>query len=387
MTILLLPTEKCNFQCTYCFEPETMRQTTNELTLNLESIENSLKSIYSGAYHGAGIGIHGGEATLVGPTVIEELFKIMQKYMPPNKTLSLTTNAHLIDDNFIRMLKKYPVHIGVSMDGPPELNTLRGPDPTNKEITARYNKRLWKTLKKMRKAGISIGAMVVLHKENAGTPEKVDKLIEWIKDLADMGITSGRLNPMGGWGSCKHLELTNEELTYAWKRLFDATMEYGLAWNPFREYVDNLLGFPVGSCTMGQCNFFSTMTISVLPDGTISNCDRTFADDLHVRSTRKERCGRYLAMNAGDCKDCKYWKICGGGCPGNGIGGDWRRKSRFCESIYELYEYIGDKLKGLLPNTYLITQNNNKDPFKVMNYNFTDRPSASGSCKPKEAKQ
>jgi len=364
-----------------------MRQPKAELNLNLASIENSLKTIYGGAYHGAGIGIHGGEATLVGSTVIEELFKMMQKYIGPNNKLSLTTNAYLIDNAFIKMLARYSVHVGVSMDGPPELNVLRGPDPTDKETTKRYNKHLMKTLKKMRKAGISIGAMVVLHKENAGTPEKVDKLIEWIKDLADIGIVSGRLNPMGGHGDCMHLELTNDELLYAWKRLFDATLEYGLAWNPFREFIDNLLGFPVGSCTMGQCNWFKTTTISILPDGTISNCDRTFADDLHVRSGRKERSGRYLAMNARDCYECKYWKICGGGCPGNGIGGDWRRKSRFCEAIYELYEYIAAKLKGILPNTYLVTQNDNKDPFRVMNYNFTDRPSASGSCRPKEARQ
>jgi len=385
MTILILPTQLCNLNpgCLYCFEDENMRHSCDPLKLNMDAIRASLDKICSGPYGGSGIGLHGGEALVVGPTIIEELLELMMEYRDPNDKLSITTNGTLIDSEFIRLFKKYPIHVGVSVDGPPELNTLRGPNPYDEELTAKYNEDLWNTLKRMRREGISTGVMTVLHTENVGTPEKVNKMIEWIRDLRDIGITGGRLNAMGGCGHMVKYELTNKQLAYAWKTMFDATLERDYCWNPFREMIDNLMGFHVGSCTFGQCNYLATTTISILPDGTISNCDRTFADDLHVRADKNEICGRYRAMWAGDCAGCKYWSICGGGCPGNGIGGDWRRKTRFCDAIYETYEYIAKRIKGLMPNCYLCTENNNKDPFRVMNYNFTNKPSTYGSCRPK----
>ena len=103
------------------------------------AIKSSLEHIMSGGYHGVGIGIHGGEPTLAGTAVIEEIFKIMQPHLPnANSRFSVTTNAYLIDNAFIKLFSKYPTHIGVSMDGPASLNILRGPNPSDEKVTRKY---------------------------------------------------------------------------------------------------------------------------------------------------------------------------------------------------------------------------------------------------------
>ena len=87
-----------------------------------------------------------------------------------------------------------------------------------------------------------------------------------------------------------------------------------------------------------QCDIFNTHTLSILPDGTVGNCDRTFSKGIYLRSGKMGSSGRYEALQQTDCKGCKYWSICGAGCCEEGIGGDWRRKTRWCKAIYKTYE-------------------------------------------------
>lgn len=380
MTILIMPTERCNFRCLYCFEPDSVRQPRDPLELDIGAMERSLQKLWKSEYGGSSVGIHGGECTTLPPRELEEVFKMVMRVTECNN-VSITTNAYNINDFYIRLFKKYNTHVGISMDGPEELNLLRGPNPLSESATLGYNRKLKKTIRKLKKEGIGMSGMVILHKANAGDDEKLDKLMEWVLWLSDMGIKGGRMNGM--YAGSEHLmeyQLTPDELTHAWIRLFDFTIDNQLRWNPFREMVDNLLGFALSPCVYAQCDFFKTLTISILPDGTISNCDRTFSDELHVRSESKMKSGRYAALGQTECLDCKYWNICHGACPCEGIDNDWRSKSRFCDSIYGLYDHIGYRLKSLLPNIRLATENNGGEPFKLMSYNFSTKPSTYGAA-------
>lgn len=136
------------------------------------------------------------------------------------------------------------------------------------------------------------------------------------------------------------LELTNEELYRAWFNIYKWNKKYGLQWNPLIEMVKNLKGEKGRTCTYNKCDLYNTHTISILPDGQIGNCDRTFGGGLYTRSLSQGSCGRYEALSQLDCAGCRYWDVCGGGCPMEGIGGDWRRKTRFCEAIYKTYALV-----------------------------------------------
>lgn len=383
MTILIIPTEECQFCCTYCFEPEEVRQPKEKMELDIPAITRSLNKLYaSPEKKGANVGVHGGECLLAGRRELESIFDLIQRVtaeenQDPNTVYtSITTNGYEINDAWIRTFKKYNTGVGISLDGPEELNTLRGPNPKNAKVTLGYNRRMKKIIRKLRKNDIRVSMMCILHTENAGNQEKLDILKEWLLELSDLDIVHGRVNMMYGTYWNKQYELSNEQLTHAWKEIFDLNCEHDLMWNPLREMQDNLLGFPLGPCSLGQCDFFRTPTVSILPDGTISGCDRTFCDGLYVRPEEYIVSGRYKALEQLDCKGCKYWSICGGVCPCEAPDNDWRHKSRFCESIYALYEHIEGKMKGMFPNARFVTDEDHNDNALVrMSYHFAEKPS------------
>ena len=260
--------------------------------------------------------------------------------------VSIVTNGSLITDEHIAIFKKYNVHVALSCDGPPSLNIHRGPDPSNSDVTASYNRKTKELIVKLRGEGVNLSVMCILHKYNASTPEMVKKLGGWLLWLKKQGVLGGRVNPMY---SDKHpeLELTAKEISRVWWNVYRWNEKYGLRWNPLMEMERNLKGEnnKPQPCVHNKCDPFNTHTISVLPDGQIGNCDRTFTHGLYTRSLDGSKSGRYEALRQTDCKDCKYWRICQGGCPEEGIGGDWRRKTRFCEAIYRMYQSLERDLR------------------------------------------
>jgi radical SAM protein with 4Fe4S-binding SPASM domain len=360
MTIIICPTEQCNFKCTYCFEPETQRAS-SEIPYNFSAIKRSLLKEWKGPYNGSDVSIHGGECLLIDTAELEKLLKLVYELpwerkdgsMTTKGATSIVTNGSLITDDHILLFKKYNTYVGISKDGPTELNVCRGPNPSSSEVTEEYNKKLWLTMQKLRKNGIRVSMMCMLHKKNASTPEQLKRLGGWLLSLKKLGITGGRLNPIYS-DTHPELELSNDELYRAWNYFYRVNKRYELTWNPLNEMRKNLLGvlrpratvFYPSPCFMNRCNLFRTHTLSILPDGTVGNCDRTFAHGMYCRSRDKGGSGRYEVLPQTDCRGCRYWRVCGGGCPETGIAGDWRSKTRFCEAIQKIYGYIAKDLRA-----------------------------------------
>lgn len=338
MTIIFVPTEACNFKCSYCFEPESQRAEAS-MRFNLDAMKQGLIEVWSGPYRGSDICLHGGEFTICRREDIKEMMEFIYGF---KGVVDIVTNGSLIDDELIEMFKKYNVHIGLSCDGPPDLNVLRGPNPSDKKVTKKYNVELNETLVQLRKENLPVSIMCILHTKNAGTQKKIDKLRAWMRWLANIGINGGRFNLM--YGNPKY-ELSLRQATHAWLELYEENKRLELDWNPFKEMTGNLMGEKVSPCSFSQCNIFNTKTLSILPDGSVGNCDRTFSEGIYLRSYDDTKSGRYEALHQNQCLNCKYWDICGGACPMEGQGNDWRNPTRFCDAIYDLYSRIERDLR------------------------------------------
>lgn len=369
MTILLMPTLNCNLRCLACFEDPIHSNEIVDIPLNLSAMENTLDRLMSmSTYRGSGIGVHGGECLMVSPVILDKLFSLQRKY---GCYSSVVTNLTLLTPSIIRLFKKYDTYVSVSIDGPPDFNLLRGMNPNNPEITAKYNELLNKNIRWLRDENIHTSVMCIINKINSGNSEKINRMIEWFKELYELGIKGGRINPMYANGKGKEYELTNDELLYAYKEYAKMTFskrEYN--WLPFREMLDNLLGFSSSPCVFGGCDYLCTQTTTIFPDGSIGNCDRTFSDGINLKSETGPRNGRVSALSQTQCAGCKYFNICKGGCPAEGLNGDWRNKTRFCEAYYGTYEFIKDYALGLIPNIRL----NEPEPFKPLVWQYTVRP-------------
>ncbi len=109
---------KCNLQCLYCYQ-NTERDAKNvyHRSYDLEKIKAGIEEGKDGAFF-----LFGGEALLIPKKDLEELWSWgFQKY----GSNGIQTNGTLIDDDHIRMFKQYNVDVGISIDGPGELNNVR----------------------------------------------------------------------------------------------------------------------------------------------------------------------------------------------------------------------------------------------------------------------
>ena len=108
-----------------------------------------------------------------------------------NQNNSIQTNATLINDNHMRLFKKYRVHVGISVDGPGELNDVRwaGSLERTREATARTHQ----AIERLCQEGMPASLIVTLHRGNA-TQDKLPAMHDWFRYLQGIGLTTARLH-------------------------------------------------------------------------------------------------------------------------------------------------------------------------------------------------
>ena len=252
-----------------------------------------------------------------------------------------------LDEDWIPFLRKYKVHLGLSIDGPWPLNRPRM--ITDEETTKRLTDKIIGLIPKLREEGVSLSVISTLHKENA-SPERLPLLKEWFTELGKSGI-SGRVHPLEiDTPAGAEIALSMNELIKAMLNLMTFFAEENSCsrnwFSPFRDIMDMWRGQQNVVCTFGKCDPFATIaTTAVDPDGA-SSCGRGFKDGIRLLRDDPPQTTRYTLLERtpqeyGGCQECKWWDVCHGGCPGSAIDKDWRNRTEFCElwkALFESYE-------------------------------------------------
>lgn len=122
--LILLPTEKCNFRCVYCYEDyqiDKMQRNTIEAIKQLIKKRGSLNELEF-----LSIGWFGGEP-LLATDIIYEINEYAQKICEMDTkirfTSGMTTNGFLLDQlTFTKLVKLGCVQFQISLDGPREIH-------------------------------------------------------------------------------------------------------------------------------------------------------------------------------------------------------------------------------------------------------------------------
>ncbi len=115
--VYLNPTERCNFNCGYCYLPEDMRRdgrtmTTDELCETLSSLLDQFRAFLPEDTKPQVI-FHGSEPLLAKEAVFGGIERFGNDFH-----FGIQTNASLLDDEAISFLTRNQVGIGISLDGP-----------------------------------------------------------------------------------------------------------------------------------------------------------------------------------------------------------------------------------------------------------------------------
>lgn len=347
MTVELKPLgNACNLNCTYCYE-EPLRLAGNTKTSKTYDLDVMLHIAES---KNESVAVFGGEALLVP---IKDLEKIFQYSYNKFGYASVQTNGSLITQKHVELFKKYNVSIGISIDGPNDLNSLRVSGQKNK-TTDELTQQTMRNISLLRENGISVSIIITLHKLN-GTRDKLPRLLHFIKWLQENGIYHGNIHTMevDSAEAAKH-SLSEEENEWAFLELakfFDENKS--LKYTPFVE-IESMMFNQIGSiCLFNSCDPMNTQSVyGIEGNGAISNCGMVNKEGIEWHKADDQNYMRDILLyqteqEFGGCKGCNYFLLCNGYCNGSALNGDWRNRTEFCSTLIKLFAHYETKVERL----------------------------------------
>ncbi len=338
-------TEVCNFNCLYCYYRERMNDSHEKYmsrNVAVKILTESMKFNKSNGKNTTRVIWHGGEPLMYNVNkfdlILSEINEIA-KDLEVSVTHTIQTNGFLVSEEWIKLFKKHSIQVGVSIDGPAEINDAqRGNDgePITQKIIDNIN---W-----LKSEGCYSGILSVITNNHAGKA----------KDYYDFCINNN-LSEIG-LGRC-FIEngdtLDNDIASKFFIELFDLYFygNYDINIREFSLAMSNGLYRVHNFCCAAErsvCGCF----LSFSPNGNVYFCDNfdnyspvgnIKIDDLMSISKsnalinyRKNALDNFEVM----CKNCRVVDMCRGGCPRHDVTKDGKVKNVFCESYISLYEHI-----------------------------------------------
>lgn len=358
MSIEVLPVGiTCQLNCTYCYQ-SSIRDLDPAQRYNREAVIAAIHKL-DGQWS-----LFGGECLVLPLKDVDELLSLG---FAKHGTTSLQTNGALITPAHIDVFKKYKTQVGISLDGPGELNDSRWAgtvDATRKQTA----KTLW-AIEALCEANLTPSLIITLHAGNA-SKDRFPWLMEWFRELDRMGIRHVNIHVMELDSDADTLYLPQDELSDRLIDLWNLQDELTLKFSKFDEVLKLLQGNDKVSCIWHACDPLNTAAVQAVDNhGEPSLCLRTVKDGktwlpaegsghsaplIGHPGTRYHE--RQLALyvtpqDVGGCKDCEYWMMCLGQCPGEGDNADVRNRSHYCLTWKKLFAEGARRLRkvGITP--------------------------------------
>ncbi len=347
MTIELEPVGVvCNLSCPYCYE-HPMRDAGN-FRQKTYSVEKMLEGL---AKEGGNFTLFGGEPLLTDIDDLETIFKWGFDRYGFN---GIQTNGVLITDRHIEMFKKYRVHVGISLDGPDEMNDTRWAGSLEK--TREATRKSFEAIKKCLDNKLSLGLIITIHKKN-GLPKYRERFKAWIKELQSWGVDGARLHPLEIDHSSvgETLALTPEQNIEFLLDMWDFEIselnvpgKKSFQFDIFRDVEYMLRADDANAtCTFMTCDPYTTHAVQGIDSqGNKANCGRGNKEGINWIKADVDGFERQMALyntpqEHGGCQGCRFFIMCKSHCPGTGADMDWRNRTDTCMNwkvAFSIYE-------------------------------------------------
>lgn len=348
MELILKLTERCNYGCSFCRYANHRRKDDGMPVSDIERLmrecaEYNLKQ----GKKLTTVNFHGGEPLLFG---LERFQAVMERQKQIARELQVTfqnnmqSNGALLDEAWCGFLRENSISIGLSFDGPGDLNQHR---PLNSEDT---EARFLQTARLLNEHRIPFGVISVI------TPKHIGREQEFYDFFVRTGIREL------GLSYCYNAEdacsVDPVELAGFLIRLFEINLHAArpIKIREFSEPIRRFLNEPVDCCFEMKrcaCGLFATVT----PAGDVTFCDDDNLNrkigNIHEQSLEQlmdgEACRRWretvCSFNKTACGSCEIGELCGGGCSRYDFGTEC---NYFCETYKVLYPYLYEKVQSVL---------------------------------------
>lgn len=321
-TIILKVIGSCNLGCSYCYDYNQVRFSK---TMDLEMARKAIDGVWDRSADMLNVLFHGGEPMMARDLIFALVPEIHERAQAAGKEVlfSIQTNGTLLDEEWCSLFRQYDFSVGVSLDGPAELNDRFR---TNHAGRGTYD-RIVDLLRKHDLIS-KIGILTTV------TSHNVDKLLDIALYFQEMGVevwgTTVFQSAGRGAGQEDLFEPSTPALVRSYLTLLDG-IENGLF--PTLEvqciltYIQNVLSYERRNmCLRTSCGAGSDL-ISISVDGAIEACDCISNPDLRLGSlTGSASIGEALDSPVAvairsrhvdrlvPCVSCDWKVVCGGSC-------------------------------------------------------------------------
>lgn len=311
--LYLVLTTECNLACSYCFIQESPMRVLPQRHMSLDTARRAI-DVFIQSRHGDCSGeffLYGGE-----PTLNRGLFSTVIDYIrevAPESVISVVTNGTLLDERLVQQFKSQKVSVGISLDGPREINDTHR---VFKAGTRSVYDRVARSIELLRSHEVQFGVSLTV------TPtvlEHQDEVLQWLRD----NRLSPYMNPM-------HFA----EFDGEWESIYSRISEFmlrsvvelgvdGIAEGRMAQLMQSLAA---GRLKHQGCGALGLNQLAVRPNGDVGICQGDSQSGTGVLwnvdnppvdlfASAEPYWTQHLPVNRLVCQNCEAFAVCGGGCP------------------------------------------------------------------------
>lgn len=357
-TIIFKATERCNANCAYC---DVIRKgRAPDMSMGMLKLVFTRVNDYLKARPEQRINLtwHGGEVLLLGADYLAAAARLQEDCCPGTKSRishSVQSNLTLLTRELVAALRKLGINnVGTSYD---PLERVRGFGGDRDSDS--YNRRFLRGVSLLEESGMTWGLIYVVTKKSLAVPGElfrfltnmsarvmINPVLIYGKEGAELGITAR-----------EYADFIGEMFKLWWPE----RGRHGVI-RPFAEYYGHYMKRETGLvCVRGGCCGEDHLYIG--PEGRLSHCSSsadwnlvnygnirdTGIEEAFSRTKRRDWLDRSKTLASGDCKGCRFWGVCHGGCPADSLAfhGDLRHKSGWCAATKIFLSKYFEPISGL----------------------------------------
>lgn len=300
--IVLWTTSRCNLACKYCYAGSThlkedMDFETAAQTLDLFS-DQPMKVQFAG-----------GEPLLNYPLICQVVDYVKAKKY--NASFQMQTNGTCITPEIAAGLKKMKIALGVSLDGPPEVN----------EFTRGKTREVIAGIQCLADEGIKINLNSVVTSHSVMQLPKLVNFAYYLGNIGGIGLDLLRDAGRARDNPDTIKKATPEQLKQALSEMVEASRElYELTDKKIviREIHEARQRLKMSACSKEYCYASCGRSYVVLPKGDVYPCGSLIDHPAYYMGNVKNQSLKSIAIGKSepvDCKTCEFHAVCPGGCP------------------------------------------------------------------------
>ena len=328
--LVLWPTAACDLACPYCY-----RRNRRGGRMPTKVADAAVDLVAEGVYatnRPAHVQLAGGEPTLV-PSLIEHVAERVVAIRCGRITCGIQTNATHLDEDMIAMLARHQVQVGVSVDGPPQVQ----------ERSRGSAAQTFRGLLALARADVPVRVTTVLSARNVDHLDELAVTLAGLPNVTGFGLDP--LVPIGSAAGQKDLmpseDAVVDGITTLHRRLpqINALRATPLRWRELETVRAALRGAPVPAApavdssdrtllplsvsNRPYCHAAVEESMAVAPDGGVYPCSQAVGDPTsragNIHNVDWEALRRRFSQDAhtlrGPCHRCALAGRCPGDCP------------------------------------------------------------------------